>query len=75
MQDDYPGLYTGPYGLTTRALNAASTPARAFFFFAQPTLWEDIAAASNNYFLEKMDESVEGHYNKPSVQAKITGPD
>ncbi|GMF42307.1 unnamed protein product [Phytophthora fragariaefolia] len=70
MQDDYPGLYTGPYGRTSRALNAASTPARAFFFFAQPTLWEDIAAASNDYFLEKMDERVEGHYNKQLARIK-----
>ncbi|GMF40305.1 unnamed protein product [Phytophthora fragariaefolia] len=69
MQEDYPGLYTGPYGTTTRALNAASTPARAFFF-AQPTLWEDIAAASNDYFLEKMEERVEGHYNKQLARTK-----
>ncbi|GMF23564.1 unnamed protein product [Phytophthora fragariaefolia] len=70
MQDDYPGLYTGPYGPTTLALNAASTPARAFFFFAQPTLGEDIAAASNDYFLEKMDERVEEHYNKQLARTK-----
>ncbi|KAJ8517296.1 hypothetical protein ON010_g18337 [Phytophthora cinnamomi] len=60
MQTDYPRLYDGEYGPTSRSLIAASTPSGAFFFFAQPTLWEDIATTSNGYFREKMEERIEG---------------
>ncbi|KAG6617203.1 uncharacterized protein IUM83_02424 [Phytophthora cinnamomi] len=60
MQTDYPRLYDGEYGPTSRSLIAASTPSGAFFFFAQSTLWEDIATTSNGYFREKMEERIEG---------------
>ncbi|KAF1788773.1 hypothetical protein GQ600_17432 [Phytophthora cactorum] len=36
----------------------------AFFYFVQPQLWKDIAEASNEYFMEKVDERVTGQYEK-----------
>ncbi|KAF1787998.1 hypothetical protein GQ600_27961 [Phytophthora cactorum] len=36
----------------------------AFFYFVQPQLWNDIAEASNEYFMEKVDERVTGQYEK-----------
>ncbi|KAF1783210.1 hypothetical protein GQ600_8084 [Phytophthora cactorum] len=59
-----PRLYDDPYGPTEGALRAAGTPLGAFFYFAQPTIWDDIADASNAYFVEKIDERVEGQNNK-----------
>ncbi|KAG2894666.1 hypothetical protein PC129_g15992 [Phytophthora cactorum] len=64
MQNNYPRLYDDPYGPTEGALRAAGTPLGAFFYFAQPTIWDDIADASNAYFVEKIDERVEGQNNK-----------
>ncbi|KAG6977533.1 hypothetical protein JG688_00000224 [Phytophthora aleatoria] len=49
LRNDYPNLFNGESGRTKRALEAASTPSGAFFFFMRPDLWEDIAADSNNY--------------------------
>ncbi|KAG6590772.1 uncharacterized protein IUM83_19562 [Phytophthora cinnamomi] len=48
----------------------ASTPSGAFFFFAQPTLWEDIATTSNGYFREKMEERIEGKCAKQEARKK-----
>ncbi|GMF23560.1 unnamed protein product [Phytophthora fragariaefolia] len=70
MQEYYPRLYDGEYGPTAKALTAASTPSGAFFFFIQPTLWKDIADKSNDYFTEKIDERVEGQYNKQVAREK-----
>jgi hypothetical protein len=70
MQEDYPRLYDGEYGPTKKALTAAFTPSGAFFYFMQPTLWEDIAEKSTNYFTEKMDERLEGQYNKQVEREK-----
>ncbi|KAK1942774.1 PiggyBac transposable element-derived protein 4 [Phytophthora citrophthora] len=64
MQEDYPHLYSGHSGPTSRALAAASTPSRALFYFFQPQLWEDIAAESTDYFLASIDERVEGQHAK-----------
>ncbi|KAL3656516.1 hypothetical protein V7S43_018596 [Phytophthora oleae] len=47
MLEGYPRLYNGEYGPTAQALKSGATPSGAFFYFVQPTLWEDIAAASN----------------------------
>ncbi|GMF54626.1 unnamed protein product [Phytophthora fragariaefolia] len=63
LQREYPGLYSGAYGPTSRALNAAATAYGAFFYFVKPRLWEDIAEASNHYFQEKLDERAQGHSN------------
>ncbi|GMF56984.1 unnamed protein product [Phytophthora fragariaefolia] len=79
METDYPTLYKGEYGPTSRALEAAVTPSGAFFYFVQPALWEDIAKASNEYFSEKLEERVEGIYDKqilaplkkPTFQCKL----
>ncbi|KAG6611488.1 Pol protein [Phytophthora cinnamomi] len=70
MQTYYPRLYDGEYGPTSRPLIAASTPSGAFFFFAQPTLWEDIATTSNGYFREKMEERIEGKCAKQEARKK-----
>ncbi|GMF27017.1 unnamed protein product [Phytophthora fragariaefolia] len=64
LQHEYPGLYSGAYGTTSRALNAAASASGAFFYFVQPRLWEDIAEASNHYFQEKLDERAQGQYEK-----------
>lgn len=50
-------------------MRAAGTPLCAFLYFAQPTLWDDIADASNAYFAENIEERVEGQYNKQVVRA------
>ncbi|GMF45941.1 unnamed protein product [Phytophthora fragariaefolia] len=64
LQREYPGLYSGAYGPTSRTLNAAATASGAFFYFVQPRLWEDIAEASNHYFQNKLDERALGQYEK-----------
>ncbi|GMF59081.1 unnamed protein product [Phytophthora fragariaefolia] len=64
MREDYPHLYSGDYGPTSRALAAAATPSGAFFYFLQPQLWENIAAESTEYFLASIDERVEGQHAK-----------
>ncbi|KAE9345279.1 hypothetical protein PR003_g8031 [Phytophthora rubi] len=64
MREDYPHLYNGDSGPTSRALAAASTPLGAFFYFLQPQLWEDIAAEPNDYFEASIDERVEGQRAK-----------
>ncbi|GMF68623.1 unnamed protein product [Phytophthora fragariaefolia] len=74
MQEDYPRLYDGEYGPTGKALTAASTSSGAFYFFMQPTLWEDLADKSNDYFTEKIDERVEGQYNKQVAREKKNIP-
>lgn len=70
MLTDYPRLCNGHYGPTTEALNAATTPMGAFLYFMRPTLWADIATTSNNYFKEKLDERVQGIYNKQVAREK-----
>ncbi|KAG1709489.1 hypothetical protein DVH05_028647 [Phytophthora capsici] len=70
MANEFPGLYGGDYGPTTRALEAASTAIDIFFYFVQPQLWEDIAAASNEYFMEQLDERVEGQYKKQEARER-----
>eukprot|EP00644_Phytophthora_capsici_P000732 jgi/Phyca11/109340/e_gw1.16.663.1 len=42
----------------------------SFFFFVQPQLWNDIAEASTEYFMEKIDERVEGQYEKQLVRER-----
>ncbi|GMF20522.1 unnamed protein product [Phytophthora fragariaefolia] len=64
LQHEYPGLYSGEYGSTSRTLNVAATASGAFFYFGQPRVWEDIAEASNQYFQEKLDERAQGQYEK-----------
>ncbi|OWY96122.1 hypothetical protein PHMEG_00033697 [Phytophthora megakarya] len=62
--DEYPRLYKGPFGPTNEAKAAARSPSGAFFYFMTPRLWDDIAQASNEYFLEKLEERVEGQFQK-----------
>ncbi|KAE9315291.1 hypothetical protein PF001_g7862 [Phytophthora fragariae] len=64
MRVDYPNLYDGESGPTARALEAASTPSGAFFYFMQPALWDDIAEESTDYFEESIDERVDGKHAK-----------
>ncbi|POM80845.1 Hypothetical protein PHPALM_1267 [Phytophthora palmivora] len=64
LRKDYTQLFNGPFGPTSRALEAATTPSGALFYFVRAQLWEDIAEASNDYFEEKLDERVEGQYSK-----------
>ncbi|ETO85715.1 hypothetical protein F444_00650 [Phytophthora nicotianae P1976] len=64
MLDDYPRLYQGEFGPTSRALLAAATPSGAFLYFAQPALWDDIASASEDYYHESLDDRVEGQFAK-----------
>ncbi|GMF14374.1 unnamed protein product [Phytophthora fragariaefolia] len=71
LQREYPGLYSGAYGPTSRALNAAVTASGAFFYFVQPRLWEDIAEASNHYFQEKLDERAQGKYEKQVARERM----
>ncbi|KAG4225547.1 hypothetical protein PC116_g26021 [Phytophthora cactorum] len=70
MMTYYPSLYSGEYGPTAGALEAAVTPSGAFFYFIQPTLLQDIAGASNDYFKEKLNERVEGVYKKQVEREK-----
>ncbi|POM81349.1 Hypothetical protein PHPALM_694 [Phytophthora palmivora] len=49
---------------TEEALDTAATPSGAVFYFMTPDLWDDIVLQSNNYFVEKLDERVEGQYAK-----------
>ncbi|KAG6947756.1 hypothetical protein JG687_00015901, partial [Phytophthora cactorum] len=70
MMTYYPSLYSGEYGPTAGALEAAVTPSGAFFYFIQPTLLQDIAGASNDYFEEKLNERVEGVYKKQVEREK-----
>ncbi|OWZ13179.1 hypothetical protein PHMEG_00013551 [Phytophthora megakarya] len=69
MQKDYPRLYTGDSGPTPRALDAASSPSGAFFYFLQPQLWENVAAETNDYFDASIDERVEGQHAKQLKRA------
>jgi hypothetical protein len=64
LQRAYPGLYSGLYGPTPRALEAAATASGSLFYFVQPRLWEDIAEASNEYFQENLDKRAQGQYDK-----------
>ncbi|POM62521.1 hypothetical protein PHPALM_28318 [Phytophthora palmivora] len=70
MQEDYPRLYDGSYGPTSRALECSATPLGAFFYFAQPTFWEEIAVSSNDYFYEKIEERIDGQYKKQIARQK-----
>ncbi|KAG3119412.1 hypothetical protein PI125_g2043 [Phytophthora idaei] len=70
MQDDYPNLYSGKWGHTARAMEVASTPLGAFFYFMQPDMWETIATECNDYFTEKIDESVEGQHSMQVAREK-----
>ncbi|ETN15516.1 hypothetical protein PPTG_06780 [Phytophthora nicotianae INRA-310] len=70
ISTDFPNLYRGDYGPSTRALEAASTVIGSFFYFVQPQLWNSITEASNDYFLEKIDERVEGQYQKQLVRER-----
>ncbi|KAG1689608.1 hypothetical protein DVH05_028512 [Phytophthora capsici] len=70
MSSDFPNLYGGDYGPSSRALEAASTVMGSFFYFVQPQLWNDIAEASTEYFMEKIDERVEGQYEKQLVRER-----
>ncbi|GMF50351.1 unnamed protein product [Phytophthora fragariaefolia] len=58
MREDYPGLFDGEYGPTQTAMTAAVTPVCALFDFMTPGLWNDIATASEDYFVKKIDEHV-----------------
>uniref|UniRef100_H3GMZ9 Uncharacterized protein n=1 Tax=Phytophthora ramorum TaxID=164328 RepID=H3GMZ9_PHYRM len=64
MREDYPGLFDGQYGPTQAAMAAATTPAGAIFYFMTPELWDDVARASEDYFAEKIDERVDGQYER-----------
>ncbi|POM60518.1 LOW QUALITY PROTEIN: hypothetical protein PHPALM_30617 [Phytophthora palmivora] len=64
LRKDYPQRFNGQFGPTSRALEAATTPSGALFYFVRPQLWEDIAGESNDFFEEKLDERVEGQYSK-----------
>ncbi|ETI42192.1 hypothetical protein F443_12646 [Phytophthora nicotianae P1569] len=69
MSEDYPGIYDGDYGPTPGALNAAKTPAGAFFRLAPPDMWETIAGASDDYFEANLDKRVAVQHAKQ--QARI----
>ncbi|GMF40407.1 unnamed protein product [Phytophthora fragariaefolia] len=43
---------------------AAVTPVCALFYFMTPGLWDDTATASEDYFVEKIDERVNEQYQK-----------
>lgn len=70
IYEDYPRLYKGPFGPTKEALSAAETPSEAPFFFMTPQLWDDVALSSNSFFVEKLDERVEGQLHKQITQDK-----
>ncbi|POM71655.1 Hypothetical protein PHPALM_11739 [Phytophthora palmivora] len=70
MQEDYPRLYDGNYGPTSHALECSATPLGAFFYFAQPTFWEEIAVSSNDYIYEKIEERIDGQYKKQIARQK-----
>lgn len=58
LTEDYPNIYSGDHGPTEEALSAASTALGSFFLFAPSHLWEDIAGASDDYFLHNLDKRV-----------------
>ncbi|GMF45621.1 unnamed protein product [Phytophthora fragariaefolia] len=64
MREDYPGLFDGQYRPTQTAMAAAVTPVCALFYFMTPGLWDDISTASDDYFVEKIDERVNEQYQK-----------
>ncbi|POM74127.1 Hypothetical protein PHPALM_8960 [Phytophthora palmivora] len=68
MWKDYPRLYNGDYGPAHEALAAAVTPSGSFFYFMQPSLWEQLAAASNDYFRQNKQPALEK--KKPQFKVK-----
>ncbi|POM81531.1 Hypothetical protein PHPALM_483 [Phytophthora palmivora] len=70
MQENNPRLYDGNYGPTLRALDCLATPLGTFFYFAQPTFWEEIAVSSNDYFYEKIEERIDSQYKKQIARQK-----
>ncbi|POM59702.1 hypothetical protein PHPALM_31524 [Phytophthora palmivora] len=70
MLRDFPGLLDGEYGPTADAIAAASTPASTLFFFMAPQLGDDIAQASEDYFMKKMDERVDGQYGSQVARGR-----
>ncbi|ETK92213.1 hypothetical protein L915_04378 [Phytophthora nicotianae] len=70
ISTEFPNLYKGDYRPSARVLEAASTVMGSFFYFVQPHLWNNIAEASNDYFMEKIDERVEDQFQKQLVRER-----
>ncbi|ETI52325.1 hypothetical protein F443_04507, partial [Phytophthora nicotianae P1569] len=70
ISTEFPNLYKGDYRPSARVLEAASTVMGSFFYFVQPQLWNSITEASNDYFMEKIDERVEDEYQKQLVRER-----
>ncbi|ETO58789.1 hypothetical protein F444_22827, partial [Phytophthora nicotianae P1976] len=67
-------LYEGEYGPSVSIFEAASSGSGVLFYFFPPRLWKTIAEASNEYFDEKINERVEGQYEKQKEREnKILG--
>ncbi|ETN03653.1 hypothetical protein PPTG_23769 [Phytophthora nicotianae INRA-310] len=70
MSEDYPGIYDGDYGSTPGALNAAETPACAFFRLAPPGMCETIAGPSDDYFEANLDKRVAVQHAKQQARSR-----
>ncbi|GMF16158.1 unnamed protein product [Phytophthora fragariaefolia] len=68
LSEDYPNIYQVEHGPTTSALTAAATPPGAFLLFAPPYMWEDIAGASDYYFMETLDLRVAAQHAKQQAR-------
>ncbi|KAG6591110.1 uncharacterized protein IUM83_11254 [Phytophthora cinnamomi] len=68
----YPGLYAGEYGPTDEVLEKAESPLELFFFFMPPRMWRRIAAESNKYYNQHVNDRVDRMFEKQVARDDTT---
>ncbi|ETM54462.1 hypothetical protein L914_02209 [Phytophthora nicotianae] len=73
VQVDAAPLYDGPSSPTKAALAYAENPLAIFYFFLPKELWRRIAAETNKYRLDSVDEVTQG-IRRHALEKRLTTP-
>ncbi|ETP52732.1 hypothetical protein F442_02299 [Phytophthora nicotianae P10297] len=73
VQVDAAPLYDGPSSPTKAALAYAENPLAIFYFFLPKELWRRIAAETNKYRLDSVDEVTQG-IRRRALEKRLTTP-